>query len=122
MTAARWVPLHDDDDGHVILSVTVFGQDDVPGLEALTEHREADGIRYDITTFSFDETDADTRADMLNDAILDRVALLTPAAEALHRTDVWVRFFLTLPHGAETIRAETVRALAAVNATLWIDA
>ncbi|WP_157550843.1 hypothetical protein [Microbacterium sp. Root553] len=106
----------------MILSVTVFGQDDVPGLEALTEHREADGIRYDITTFSFDETDADTRADMLNDAILDRVALLTPAAEALHRTDVWVRFFLTLPHGAETIRAETVRALAAVNATLWIDA
>ena len=122
MTPARWVPLHDDDEGHVILSVTVFGQNEVPGLDALTERREADGVRYDIETFAFDETDAGARAEKLNDAILERVALLAPAAEALHRADVWVRFFVTLPRGAETLRADTVRALADVNATLWIDA
>ena len=122
MTPARWVPLDDDDEGHVILSVTVFGQNEVPGLDALTERREADAVRYDIETFAFDETDAGARAEKLNDAILERVALLAPAAEALHRADVWVRFFVTLPRGAETLRADTVRALADVNATLWIDA
>lgn len=111
-----------DDDTRVILSVTVFSLQAVPGLDALKKRRDTDGYRYDIESLSFDEPDAEVRADTLNDALLARVALLAPAAEALHRPDVRVRFFVTLPRGAETITAETVRALASVNATLWIDA
>ncbi len=112
----------DGDDTRVILSVTVFSLQAVPGLDALRKRRDTAGYRYDIESLSFDEPDAEVRANTLNDALLARVALLAPASEALHRPDVWVRFFVTLPRGAETITAETVRALASVNATLWIDA
>ncbi len=51
---------------------------------------------------------------------LDRLAAVP--RDALHDPDAFVRLFLTLPRGAETIDAETVKRLAEVNATVWIDA
>ena len=48
MTPAQRAPLDDDDEGHVILSVMVFGQNEVLGLDALTERREADGSESNV--------------------------------------------------------------------------
>ena len=112
----------DDDDWEVILSVTAFGEKPIPALNVYATPQEDDSFRYDIGHVVFDEPNSSARADVLNEVLNEHVALLAPAANTLRRPDVWVRFFLTLPSGAETISADTVRALASVNATLWIDA
>ena len=111
-----------EDDSQVILSVTAFGENPIPALEAFEVPQKNGGFRYDVGHVVFEESDWNARADALNDALTEHVARLAPAAAALHRPDVWVRFFLTLPRGAETITAEAVHGLASVNATLWIDA
>lgn len=113
---------NDEDDSQVILSVTAFGENPIPALEAFEVPQADGGFRYDVGHVVFKESDWSARADVLNDALTEHVARLTSATAALHRPDVWVRFFLTLPRGAETITAETLRGLASVNATLWIDA
>lgn len=104
-----------------MLSVTVFGDQPVPGLEASATPAD-DGFRYDIGHVKFEERDGKARADVLNAVLDEHVDRLIPVAAELHRPDVFVRFFLTLPHGAETVHADTLKRLASVNATLWIDA
>ncbi len=112
----------DNDHSMIILSVTVFSEDRIDGLAIFEVPSENGVFRYDVAHVDFEERDGNRRADVLNDTLNENIARLVPMAEALHAPGVWVRFFLTLPHGAETIAAETVRGLASVNATLWIDA
>jgi hypothetical protein len=124
VTAQSDPPQDDEDDDHsmIILSVTAFSEERIDELATFEVPWEDGVFRYDVGHVDFEEPDWDRRADVLNDMLNENIARLAPVADALHAPGAWVRFFLTLPRGAETIAAETVRGLASVNATLWIDA
>jgi hypothetical protein len=72
---------------------------------------------------TFDEPNWEARAEKLNAVILefvDRLHGVSPAV--LNSPETFVRLFMTLPAGAETLDAGTVKRLADVGATIWIDA
>lgn len=114
-----------DDDGHVIVSFTVISAKRIEGLtEYLSEPTSsAEDFFYDLGTTTFNEPGWEARADLLHQAIntlLDRVEPIS--RESLQDRGTFVRLFITLPSGAETIDAQTVKRLADANATIWIDA
>ena len=80
---------------------------------------------YGIGRFSVEETDWATRADLVDagiSGVLERLDATGIGLGELNRADVYVRAYFTLPPGAETIRADTLERLSAINATLWLDA
>ena len=65
------------------------------------------------------------RADQLHVLAVQALDLLDATGVSpseLQHPDVRVRAFYTFDPGFETIRAEIVRRLARINATMWIDA
>lgn len=114
----------------VIFSLDVISEEPIPSLASLQAearpHRIDDThFQYHIGKVSFEEGDWTRRADLLDDAIgelLDRLDRTGVTPEELSDPAVFVRAFLTLPPGAETVRANLVQRLGRVNATLWIDA
>ncbi|MDY0910731.1 hypothetical protein [Microbacterium sp. CFBP9034] len=115
----------DDGEGHVIVSFTVISVAPIEGLaQYLSESRTpADEFFYDLGTTSFEEREAEARADRLEATINAFLDLLEPIPhEALHDPGAFVRLFMTLCRGAETIHAKTLKRLADANATIWIDA
>lgn len=115
-----------EDTGYVIVSLHVFSNDAIAELDAWRiepKGSEAGPITYKIGTISFEEPCWERRIDALQatiDELLDRLANVPRAR--FHEADTFSRLYLTLPAGAETISAETVKRLAEVNAVLWIDA
>ncbi|KTS11400.1 hypothetical protein [Microbacterium testaceum] len=115
----------DADDGHVIISFDVSTAVRVGELEQSfrAQPRSSTSFRYRLGTVTFDEPDAKARADKLNAVIMefvDRLHGVPPAV--LDAPETFVRLFMTLPAGAETLHTETVKRLADVGATIWIDA
>jgi hypothetical protein len=115
-----------EDDGHVIVSLSVDSETNIAELGRWRMDSESDDAAqnsFDLGTISFDEPDWERRVIVLHstiDALLDRLAEVP--RDRLHQAGTIVRLFLTLPAGAETISAETVKRIAEVNAVLWIDA
>jgi hypothetical protein len=119
------ISLNADDEGQVIASFTVISAARIEGLtQYLDEPTTAvDGFFYDLGTTTFDEPGWEARADKLHRAInafLDRVEPIP--RELLNDPGTFVRLFITLPSGAETIDAQTVKRLADANTAIWIDA
>lgn len=119
------ISLEADDDSHVIVSFTVISATRIEGLtQYLAEPTTTvDGFFYDLGSTTFDEPGWEARADKLHQAInasLDRVEPIP--RELLNDPGTFVRLFVTLPSGAETIDAQTVKRLADANTTIWIDA
>ncbi|KTS91126.1 hypothetical protein NS183_05600 [Microbacterium testaceum] len=114
----------DADDGHVIVSFDVSTAVRVGELDQFrTQPGSAPAFSYRLGTVTFDESNAKARADKLNAVIMefvDRLHGVPPAV--LDAPETFVRLFMTLPAGAETLHAETVKRLADVGATIWIDA
>lgn len=110
--------------GHVIVSFSVFSLTRIGELSAFLEASSSptDDFHYRFGTTTFDEPAWERRAERLDAAInafVDRLEHV-PRHE-LNAAGSFVRLFLTLPSGAETIDASTVKRLADVNATIWID-
>ena len=111
--------------GDVIVSFDVFT---ATRIEQLAEYSSespsaGDGFHYSLGTTRFSEPSRQLRADLLRSRInqyLDLVA--TVSREVLDAPDSFVRLFLTLSPGDETIDAVAVKRLADANATIWIDA
>ncbi|MFE1664560.1 hypothetical protein [Microbacterium sp. P02] len=119
------IPPEANDDSYVIVSFTVISAARIEGLTQYLAEPDTtfDGFFYDLGTTTFDEPGWEARADKLHQAInvsLDRVAPIP--RELLTDPGTFVRLFVTLPSGAETIDAQTVKRLADANATIWIDA
>lgn len=115
----------DADNGHVIVSFDVSTAVRVGELEQSfrAQPGSSTSFRYRLGTVTFDEPDAKARAGKLNAVILefvDRLEGVPPAV--LNAPETFVRLFMTLPAGAETLDAGTVKRLADVGATIWIDA
>lgn len=113
------------DDGHVIVSFDVSSELPIEELkEYLREPKRPTGeLRYLLGTTDFDEPSWERRASLLGSTINGFIDLLaTIPRDVLHASTVFVRLYVTFPRGAETIDAQTVKRLAEVNATLWIDA
>ena len=116
----------DEDDGHVIVSLSVDSDEAIAELEGWRVDSDGTDVGYGayrMGTISFDEPNGERRADALHaamDTLLGRLAD-APRARLRERGTV-VRMHLTVPTGAETISAGMVTRLAEVNATLWIDA
>jgi hypothetical protein len=114
----------------MIFSLSVISEEPIGSLasyqtQARPRHAGNTHFHYDIGKVSFEEGEWRRRADLLNDAIgelLDRLDGTDVTPEELFDPGVFVRAFLTLPPGAETIRANLVQRLGRINATLWIDA
>ncbi|BAJ75651.1 Flp pilus assembly protein, ATPase CpaF [Microbacterium testaceum StLB037] len=113
----------DDDAGHVIVSLSVSTTTRVDELERYLEDPSGPPFIYDLGMSSFDESAAEARADKLEMTITELVDRLEDVPRAvLHDPESFVRLYMTLPAGAETIGADIVKRLAEVNATIWIDA
>lgn len=115
----------DDDAGHVIVSLAVFSSSRIEELSEFLRDPSAspDQFHYSLGTTTFDESGWERRADLLRTAVNDLLDQLERVPrEVLNAPQSFVRLFLTLPAGAETIDASTVKRLAEVNATIWIDA
>lgn len=117
--------LDGDADCWVTVSLSVFGAGRIERLEDYLQESAGptDEHRYHLGTTTFNEPSWDRRAETLATTIndlLDRLASIPP--DVLHAPTAFVRLFLTLPSGAETIDAKTLKRLAEVNATVWIDA
>lgn len=114
-----------DDVGFVIVSFTVVTAVPVEGLvRHLRETRiEGDEFIYDLGTETFEEPETQARANKL-DATINGFLDLTRSIprEVLHDPKAFVRLYLTFGRGAETVTAKTIKRLADVNATIWIDA
>lgn len=113
------------DNGYVIVSFTVISTAPIEGLaQYLRDSRTpADEFFYDLGTTSFEEPGSEARADKLQATINGFLDLVEPIPRAvLHHPGAFVRLFMTLCRGAETIDAKTLKRLADVNATIWIDA
>lgn len=115
----------DADNGHVIVSFDVSTAVRVGELEQSFRAQPGSSTPfwYHLGTVTFDEPDWEARADKLNAVIMefvDRLHGVPPAV--LDAPETFVRLFMTLPAGAETLHAETVKRLADVGATIWIDA
>jgi hypothetical protein len=113
------------DDSQVIVSFTVISATRIEGLTQYLAEPTATvgGFFYDLGTTTFDEPGWEARASKLHQAInasLDRVEPIP--REVLNDPGTFVRLFVTLPSGAETIDAQTVKRLADANTTIWIDA
>lgn len=118
-------PEDEADDGYVIVSFTVISQAPIEGLAQYLEgsRTPADEYFYSLGTTTFEEPGWEARADKLDATINAFLDLLEPIPrDVLHDPGAFVRLFMTLCRGAETLRAETVKRLADVNATIWIDA
>jgi hypothetical protein len=118
-------PEADDDAGRVIVSLSVFSSSLVQELSQFLQGPSAspDKFHYRLGTATFDVPAWEPRAEMLHAAINDLLDRLERVPRALlNGPESFVRLFLTLPAGAETIDARTVKRLADVNATIWIDA
>ena len=113
----------DADTGHVIVSLSVFTAVRIDELERYLRDRADSSFSYGLGTVKFDEPAWEARADKLNAVIDNLLDLLDNIPRAvLHAPESFVRLYMTLPTGAETISASTVKRLADVNATIWIDA
>jgi hypothetical protein len=114
----------DSGDGHVIISFDVSTAVRVSELEQVrTKSGSGPPFSYHLGTVTFDEPNWEARAEKLNAVILefvDRLHGVSPAV--LNSPETFVRLFMTLPAGAETLDAGTVKRLADVGATIWIDA
>lgn len=114
----------------VIFSLSVISEAPIGSLASYQTQARPHQItnthfHYDIGKVSFEEGEWRRRVDLLDDAIgelLDRLDGTDVTPEELFDPGVFVRAFLTLPPGAETIRASLIQRLGSVNATLWIDA
>jgi len=87
--------------------------------------RAHDDYLYGIYKDAFDEPDETDRADQLHTMAVQALDLLEATGVSpseLQHPDVRVRAFYTFDPGSETIRAEVVRRLARINATIWVDA
>jgi hypothetical protein len=114
----------DDDQGQVIVSLDVFSPTPIEALSAFEWTSEArdDGRRYQLGTIEFVEQDAEERAEALDSAVATLLGLLSGVPrELLFDEDAFVRLFLTLGRGAQTLRSSLVQRIAAVNGTVWID-
>lgn len=113
----------DADTGHVIVSLSVFTVVRIDELERYLRDRADSSFSYDLGTATFDEPAWEARADKLNATIHELVGQLASVPrDVLHAPESFVRLYMTLPSGAETLEARTVQRLAEVNATVWIDA
>lgn len=113
----------DADTGQVIVSLSVSTAVRVDELERYLRDPPVSPFIYDLGRVKFDEPAWDARADKLNTTIHELVDRLESVPLAvLHAPESFVRLFMTLPSGAETLHAGTVKRLAEVNATVWIDA
>lgn len=113
-----------DDAGLVIVSFTVLAATPIDGLvRYLHESRtRGDEFFYDLGTETFEEPEAQNRADKLDAAINGFLDLMEPIPrEVLHDSQAFVRLYMTFGRGAETVSAKALRRLAGVNATMWID-
>jgi hypothetical protein len=115
----------DSADGYVIVSLTVVHAVPITELAAYETFsgRVTDGSHwYQLGTISFEEKDSAQRAEELDRAILTLIDRLAGApVDLLRSEEVFTRLFITFPHGAETISSSTLRRLADVGATLWLD-
>lgn len=112
--------------GHPIAALTTFERH-WPHARLVAE--ETAGVAknhlYVIGRFAVEEPAWSARAELVDagiSTVLDRLESTGVLTSDLCRSDVHVRAYFTLPPGAETIRADTIERLSAVNATLWIDA
>ena len=113
-----------DDLGFIIVSLDVFSTAPIAELSAFERvDPNSDGERrYELGKISFEEEDATTRAQMLESTVLTLLDLLREVPRtALFDSGTFVRLFLTLGRGAQTLSSALVQKLAAVNATVWID-
>jgi len=117
------------DDGYVIFSLTIYSSHAISQISQLEKRpssaRDGDDFHYPIHHSSFTEPDWHARAEKLDcsvNAALVELDTLGVGMETFDHSDVVVRAFFTFLAGAETLSARTVRRLAAVNATIWIDA
>jgi hypothetical protein len=115
----------DEDDGHVIVSLSVDSDEAIAELDAWrvdADDKDLGYSAYRLGTISFEEPDCERRADALRaamDTLLDRLANVS--RRRLNDRGTLLRLYVTVPSGAETISAKTVARLAEVNAALWID-
>ncbi|WP_406246137.1 hypothetical protein ACI7YT_13795 [Microbacterium sp. M] len=113
-----------DDVGFVVVSFTVIAARPIDGLvRYLRESRTPDGeFFYDLGTETFEELEAENRADRLDAAINGMLDLVEHVPRSMfHDPHVFVRLYLTFGRGAETVSADALRRMADVNATMWID-
>ncbi|UJP11276.1 hypothetical protein L2X99_07030 [Microbacterium sp. KUDC0406] len=117
--------LDDSADGYVIVSLAVVHAAPIAELAAYEtfDERVTDGSHwYQLGTLPFTEKDAARRAEELDRTILSLIDRLDGVpAELLRSEEVFVRLFITFPHGAETISSSTLRRLADVGVTIWLD-
>lgn len=109
----------------MILSFSVFSLTRIGELSAFLEEPSSptDEFHYQLGTTTFDEPAWERRAEQLRAAINAFVDQLEHVPrDVLNSPGSFVRLFVTLPSGAETIDANTVKRLGDVNATIWIDA
>lgn len=115
----------DDDFGLVIVSLNVFARSQLTELSAFEriDRTKEGGWWYDLGTISSDEADAGERAAALESAVTTLLELLSAVPEATLRDETsFVRLFITLGRGAQTLSPSLVQRIAAANATVWIDA
>jgi hypothetical protein len=123
----------DDDDTHVIFSLSVDSSHEITALSGLRQLERTTGRRFPTDHFFYSagamasivENDSDLRADKLNAAIiasLDRLEGTGVKPDDLGSDGVRVTALFTFEPGPETISAEMVQRLARVHATIWIDA
>lgn len=115
----------DRGDGHVIVSFDVFSPKVIQELADYSSKIQAptDSYRYRFETTTFDEPELQLRAAKLESTINDYLdRLQSVPRDVLHGQESFVRLYVSIPAGAETINARTVQRLAEANATIWIDA
>lgn len=104
---------------------SVLSSTRIPELsDFLEDHSPAVAeFHYRLGTTTFDEPAWVRRAERLRVAINDFVDRLERVPrDVLDAPGSFVRLCLTLPAGPKTIDASTMKRLADVNATIWIDA
>ncbi|MDP9027849.1 MAG: hypothetical protein M3N46_09920 [Actinomycetota bacterium] len=118
-----------DEQTLVSFSLTVLSphpiDDLVPFAAPTLVARTDDDFMYGIYKTGFEDADESTRAERLHELVVEALDLLDATGispSELHHDEVRVRAFYTFDPGAETIRADVVKRLARINATIWIDA
>lgn len=114
-----------DGSGYVIVSFTVITASPIEGLSQYLSKPRArpDEFVYELGTQTFEEPESEARADQLDATINRFLDLLEPIPRGvLHDPNTFVRLYATFCRGAETISSTTLKRLAGVNATIWIDA
>jgi hypothetical protein len=121
--------VEDETAPYVIFSLTVISEDRIEKLVSLPGRKDTgrriDDHLYKVAQESFYELQTEARAIRLNAAIMKAIDVLyaTGVDPALfHSAGVWVRAYFTFDPGSQTIDAESLSRLAAINATVWIDA